>query len=757
MKWTKGMAVMLTAGLALGSAALPAAGQKLTANAAYSEDRGDLNGDGVIDREDARTLAYYLTRLSDDLVRRMQYENADIDGDGKVDLADYQHLVNYIRYRRPFPDSSVSEGYDYDNVPDDEVCQLSVDEEYYSESSRTFVPIRLEGTAACALLEFSWDAALDFLGFEEYRASNGVELICNNDEGVLLISCEKDCDLSAALGTYLVFDGSEDPRDRVVSFRDCMLVNERGMYLPHMQRQSILRGSAGQLPAFTEPYETEPTSATTTTTTAVTLAPDTAFLGDVNGDGKVNDSDLFDLEDRVAYEDLYVYTPAADMNRDGRLSEEDCDLLRERIWSGAPAETVNVTETYTTTTTTEARPINDCIQFELIPRGMEYGYHAYHNTVTVKPGSTLTVDWTVQNDSGTAMIGFGFDFSQLTFLGFEEGTAYDIAPLWIESTHQFLISDSVNHYAKDGAVVASFTFRVPETEGTYTIGTDSGGVSDETGTNYTYSFFGLIVTVAEDAEDISDTTESTTTTTTTSEETTTTTTTTTTPEETTTTTTTTTTPEKTTTTTTTTTTSEETTTTTTTTTSEETTTTTTTTTTSEETTTTATTTTTPEETTTTTTTTTTSEETTTTTTTTTSEETTTTTTTTSEETTTTTTATSDARETAQIASDEELLEWAKNDYLSRKGITVSASVIEKSDGKLTVQLTDESGNPVDTYVIDTATGVGTDAASEEINLPQTGNLSLTNLLVFLGAFLLIGTGAAAVFASGALRRRKQDL
>ncbi len=110
---------------------------------------------------------------------------------------------------------------------------------------------------------------------------------------------------------------------------------------------------------------------------------------------------------------------------------------------------------------------------------------------------------------------------------------------------------------------------------------------------------------------------------------------------------------------------------------------------------------------------------------------------------------------AQIADDETLCGWAENDYRKKTGSEVSASVTEKANGQITVTLTDADGNTVDTYVIDTATGTGTNNAGETVDLPQTGVTAADSMLLMLCGWLLTALGAAAVIGSGVFRRRDE--
>ncbi len=131
-------------------------------------------------------------------------------------------------------------------------------------------------------------------------------------------------------------------------------------------------------------------------------------------------------------------------------------------------------------------------------------------------------------------------------------------------------------------------------------------------------------------------------------------------------------------------------------------------------------------------------------------------------TTTTTSATTSSKPTTttsvkHIASDEVLCDWSINNYNDKKGIMPdSAEITEKADGKYQITLTDSSDNVLDVYVINPETGIGTDSAGNEVNLPQTGNNSLKNVLTAVGAFMITVFGFCAIKLSGITRRKKNE-
>ncbi|MDE5769649.1 MAG: LPXTG cell wall anchor domain-containing protein, partial [Oscillospiraceae bacterium] len=110
-----------------------------------------------------------------------------------------------------------------------------------------------------------------------------------------------------------------------------------------------------------------------------------------------------------------------------------------------------------------------------------------------------------------------------------------------------------------------------------------------------------------------------------------------------------------------------------------------------------------------------------------------------------------------IASDEDLCDWAMNDYEEKTGVApANAEINEEPNGQYEITLTDEDEEILDVYVIDPNTGIGTDSHDEEVNLPQTGNNSLTNMLIALGSLMTTAFGFLAVKSSGVLRFKKNE-
>ena len=107
--------------------------------------------------------------------------------------------------------------------------------------------------------------------------------------------------------------------------------------------------------------------------------------------------------------------------------------------------------------------------------------------------------------------------------------------------------------------------------------------------------------------------------------------------------------------------------------------------------------------------------------------------------------------------DEDLCSWAINDYQKKTGIVpANAEITARSEEACEITLTDENGNVLDVYTVDPKTGTGTDSSNAEVNLPQTGNNSMTNWLLCAGAAMFMAFGFGAVKASGVLKRKEDE-
>ncbi|MEE5993444.1 MAG: glycoside hydrolase family 3 C-terminal domain-containing protein [Oscillospiraceae bacterium] len=107
---------------------------------------------------------------------------------------------------------------------------------------------------------------------------------------------------------------------------------------------------------------------------------------------------------------------------------------------------------------------------------------------------------------------------------------------------------------------------------------------------------------------------------------------------------------------------------------------------------------------------------------------------------------------------EEIADMAVIDYQKKTGIDCHWTniLVDDDTNTVTVTLADDNGNIITTYIIDRVTGMGKTADGKEVNLPQTGNNSMTNLLTALGAFLMIGFGGITMRLSGFFRKKDEQ-
>lgn len=97
---------------------------------------------------------------------------------------------------------------------------------------------------------------------------------------------------------------------------------------------------------------------------------------------------------------------------------------------------------------------------------------------------------------------------------------------------------------------------------------------------------------------------------------------------------------------------------------------------------------------------------------------------------------------------------AVQDYILKPGKTpAKAESSDNGNGTVSITLTDENGEILDIYTVDSETGKGTDSNGDNVDLPQTGNNDLRTAAAVAAAAVLMVTGA---FAAGAALRRKEE-
>ena len=173
------------------------------------------------------------------------------------------------------------------------------------------------------------------------------------------------------------------------------------------------------------------------------------------------------------------------------------------------------TTTTITTTDDKTTPVNPgesagTITYNLVPQGLDYTKSSgkgVNNAVTVDPGQEFKVDWTLDEDPGTAGIQIALDFSQVTLTKSTVGDAYDVVPEFNTNVPDkkgqvvYAWAKNAEQDFDNTESICTFTIKAPETEGTYTIGLDTKEANkvvpkDET-KHYDIDFRGLDINVGK--------------------------------------------------------------------------------------------------------------------------------------------------------------------------------------------------------------------------------------------------------------------
>ena len=93
--------------------------------------------------------------------------------------------------------------------------------------------------------------------------------------------------------------------------------------------------------------------------------------------------------------------------------------------------------------------------------------------------------------------------------------------------------------------------------------------------------------------------------------------------------------------------------------------------------------------------------------------------------------------------DAEMMQWTAKDYKDKTGTDANVAITGWSDDEYEITITDDDDKVLDTYKINPDTGIGTNEAGEEVNLPQTGMSGAHKALAGLAALMTL-TGIALV-------------
>ncbi|MBR3448956.1 MAG: hypothetical protein IKH27_14255, partial [Oscillospiraceae bacterium] len=125
------------------------------------------------------------------------------------------------------------------------------------------------------------------------------------------------------------------------------------------------------------------------------------------------------------------------------------------------------------------------LTYDLVPKGIDYTAASSangKNSVTVKPGTELTIEWYVKNDQGTAGLQMYLDFTKVDYQKGNRGGAYRITPTYSDYASApgklqkgevvYTWAQSEASQADESKPIYTFNVKVPETEGSYTVGLD---------------------------------------------------------------------------------------------------------------------------------------------------------------------------------------------------------------------------------------------------------------------------------------------
>jgi len=113
-------------------------------------------------------------------------------------------------------------------------------------------------------------------------------------------------------------------------------------------------------------------------------------------------------------------------------------------------------------------------------------------------------------------------------------------------------------------------------------------------------------------------------------------------------------------------------------------------------------------------------------------------------------------EKSNIASDEVLGSWALKDYLRKNNVGgTDITIKHSSDGNREITIYDSTGKALEKYTVDPKTGKGVNSANEAVDLPQTGDNSLTHIIIMTIAMAMLGLGILCLKSNLKIRRKEE--
>lgn len=105
---------------------------------------------------------------------------------------------------------------------------------------------------------------------------------------------------------------------------------------------------------------------------------------------------------------------------------------------------------------------------------------------------------------------------------------------------------------------------------------------------------------------------------------------------------------------------------------------------------------------------------------------------------------------------QEIIHSLARRYLSKNNVSGTDITIKHSnDGNREITIYDSTGKALEKYTVDPKTGKGVNSANEAVDLPQTGDNSLTHIIIMTIAMAMLGLGILCLKSSLKIRRKEE--
>ena len=98
------------------------------------------------------------------------------------------------------------------------------------------------------------------------------------------------------------------------------------------------------------------------------------------------------------------------------------------------------------------------------------------------------------------------------------------------------------------------------------------------------------------------------------------------------------------------------------------------------------------------------------------------------------------------------MQWTAKDYKEKTGTAANVAITGWSDNEYEITLTDDNDKVLDQYTVNPDTGIGTNKAGKEVDLPQTGTSGVRKPIAELAALMTLA-GVALIKKS---RKKDED-